>query len=89
MNAAALATLRTAARAANIAANKADRDPILRMDWLPPQRAFLDERARVKLLRTGNQIGKTTVGLAEGVPGANADPERHPTSCPSLKRPVR
>jgi phage terminase large subunit-like protein len=75
MNAAALATLRTAARAANIAANKADRDPILRMDWLPPQRAFLDERARVKLLRTGNQIGKTTVGLAECVMIAEG---RHP-----------
>lgn len=38
---------------------------LYRLEWTPPQLAWLSDPSPEKLLRTGNQIGKTTVGLAE------------------------
>ena len=43
----------------------AESDALSLMDWTTAQHAFLHHPAPRKLLRTGNQIGKTTVGLAE------------------------
>jgi hypothetical protein len=40
-------------------------DPLARFAWCPPQSALLRSTNRRVLLRTGNQFGKTTVGLAE------------------------
>lgn len=51
-----------AARLSNAAANR----PLDYIQWTPPQAAFLQSRARKKLLRLGQQVGgKTTAGLAE------------------------
>lgn len=36
-----------------------------RVDWLPPQLAFLRCQSKVKLFRTGNQLGKSWAGLWE------------------------
>ena len=46
-------------------AAEAETDPSRWMDWLPPQDAFHRDPKPVKLLRTGNQLGKTTAGLTE------------------------
>jgi hypothetical protein len=43
----------------------AEADPLRWIQWLPPQDEFHRDASPVKLLRTGNQIGKTTAGLAE------------------------
>lgn len=40
-------------------------DPLEWISWLPLQHAWLSDPAPIKLLRAGNQIGKTTAGLAE------------------------
>lgn len=44
-----------------------DARPLEHIRWTPPQGTFLRMHSRRKLLRAGNQIGKTTVGLAEVV----------------------
>lgn len=41
--------------------------PLDHIQWTPPQLAFLQHPSRRRILRAGNQIGKTTVGLAEVV----------------------
>jgi hypothetical protein len=46
-------------------AAEAESDPSRWMQWLPPQDAFHRDDSSVKLLRTGNQLGKTTAGLTE------------------------
>tara|TARA_R110002073_G_scaffold28815_1_gene91306 strand:+ start:1955 stop:3373 length:1419 start_codon:yes stop_codon:yes gene_type:complete len=46
-------------------AEEAENDPSAWMEWLPPQDAFHRDPKPVKLLRTGNQLGKTTAGLTE------------------------
>lgn len=53
------------------------------MDWTRPQWEFLHSPARYKLLRTGNQLGKSTVGLAECVMHALG---KHP--CQRIKPPL-
>lgn len=45
--------------------DRAGRNPLPHVQWTPPQLAFLRNRARFKLLRTGNQFGKTWGGAAE------------------------
>jgi phage terminase large subunit-like protein len=39
--------------------------PLEHIRWTPPQLAWAECEVRRKLLRAGNQIGKTTIGLAE------------------------
>lgn len=46
-------------------AREAEEDPSAWMQWLPPQDEFHKDPKPVKLLRTGNQVGKTTAGLTE------------------------
>jgi len=40
-------------------------DPLAWISWLPVQASFLADPAAIKLLRAGNQVGKTWAGLAE------------------------
>jgi len=42
-------------------------NPLAYVRWTPPQRAFLECLARFKLLRTGNQFGKTWAGCADTI----------------------
>lgn len=44
---------------------RVEADPLQYIQWTPPQRTFLDHRGKRVLLRSGNQFGKTTVGLAK------------------------
>lgn len=60
-----LARLRRAARASRRLRNLAEADPLSQMQWTPPQLAYLQCPERFVLFRTGNQLGKTTVGLAD------------------------
>lgn len=60
-----LAALATIARAASAVASVAEGDLLSQMDWLVPQDAFLRCQSRFKLLRAGNQVGKSFAGLAE------------------------
>jgi len=46
-------------------AKRGAEDALNRVDWLPPQLAFLQCRSKVKLFRTGNQLGKSWAGLWE------------------------
>ena len=57
-----IATLKRATKAL---AERADTSPVDYMAWTPPQLAYLQDSSALKLLRTGNQLGKTTAGLAE------------------------
>jgi hypothetical protein len=41
--------------------------PLDYVRWTPPQRAFLESRSKFKLLRTGNQFGKTWAGAADTI----------------------
>ena len=43
----------------------AERRPLDFMRWLPAQLEFLKAKEKRVLLRTGNQLGKTTAGCAE------------------------
>ena len=40
-------------------------DPLEWISWLPVQASFLADPSPIKLLRAGNQVGKTMAGLAE------------------------
>jgi len=53
------------ARASEQLRRNTQADRLAAMDWTRPQWAFLTDPSRFKLLRTGNQLGKSTVGLAE------------------------
>ena len=44
---------------------RAEARPLEMVRWTPPQRAFIESSAKYRLLRTGNQFGKTWVGSAE------------------------
>lgn len=57
-----LSRLASAARGARALAKRRRLDFI---GWTPPQAAFLRDPSKTKLLRTGNQLGKTTAGLSE------------------------
>lgn len=66
--------IRRAAMAAHAATAVCDRDRLRRFDPLPHQAAFLactpatvGREGRRKLLRTGNRLGKTTIGAVETV----------------------
>lgn len=61
----ALSAMRALALASRAASAVSERDPISRIDWFPPQLAFLQDTARIKLLRAGNQLGKSIAGLTE------------------------
>lgn len=55
-----------AVKALKVVAEKAAKNRLAGMRWLPAQMALLTEPARVKMIRTGNQAhGKTTCALAE------------------------
>ena len=54
-----------AVRAATLAADYAASRPLDYVRWTPPQHRWLSSRRKRKLLRAGNQIGKTWSGLAE------------------------
>jgi len=43
------------------------RDPLRHVRWTPPQMAFLESQHRIRLLRTGNQFGKTWAGAADAI----------------------
>ena len=60
-------SLRMLARAVDELRARTTSDRLAAMDWTRPQWDFLHSPARYKLLRTGNQLGKSTVGLAECV----------------------
>lgn len=57
-------------------------EPLELMAWLPHQVRTLQNTGRFRLLRTGNQLGKTTVGLAEIIFAAIGE---HPYRTPSRK----
>lgn len=42
-------------------------NPLAVIEWLPGQLAFLSDASKDKLARWGQQFGKTTVGLSEGI----------------------
>lgn len=55
---------------------RVEANPLDHIQWTPPQREFLDLHSPVGLFRSGNQFGKTTVGLAKKLSKASA--ERRP-----------
>ena len=57
-----IAAMRAALRTGR---DDAEANPLRYMEWLPSQWAFFHDTSPEKLLRTGNQIGKTTAGAAE------------------------
>jgi len=67
--------LRRGAKAAREIGRRGIDDPISLIDWTPPQKAFLEDPSRLKVFRTGSQLGKTSAGLAESVQIARG---RHP-----------
>jgi len=73
-----------AVNAARLLTNRAESRPLDYIRWTPPQLAHLNRACRRKLLRAGNQIGKTTVGLAEVVWWATGT---HPY-LPTIRPPV-
>ncbi len=44
-----------------------ERDPLRHVRWTPPQMAFLESQYPIRLLRTGNQFGKTWAGAADAL----------------------
>jgi phage terminase large subunit-like protein len=46
-------------------ARAVESDPLAWISWLPVQLAFLQDTSPEKMLRAGNQVGKTTAALAE------------------------
>jgi len=53
---------------------------LLSVEWLPHQLELLEDPSLYRLLRTGNQLGKTEVGLAEVLYAARGEhPYRKPT----------
>jgi phage terminase large subunit-like protein len=61
----AVANLLAASRAAGRLAQRAHDRPLDFIRWTRPQLAYLRDPSRRKLLRTGQQLGKTTAGLTE------------------------
>lgn len=58
-------------------------DRLRLIEWLPHQAELLQDVARYRLLRTGNQLGKTLVGAAEVLFAALGEhPYRDPTLAP-------
>jgi phage terminase large subunit-like protein len=80
-----LPALRRLARASDALSRRIERDPLHSMRWLPSQHAFLASDARHRLLRTGNQLGKTTAGLAEVIGWCTG---RHPLGKSTRPPPV-
>lgn len=61
---------------------RSSEDALSLIRWLPHQWRTLQNTGRFRLLRTGNQLGKTTVGLAEVIYAAIGV---HPCRTPSRK----
>ncbi len=61
-------SLQELAQAFKATSERANREPLKHMRWLPGQQAFLSDPSPRKLFRAGNQaMGKTTCGLADVV----------------------
>ncbi len=58
-------SLSALARAADTLQRRAVADPLAYFNPTPPQLAFLSSSAPIKLARSGNQLGKTTMGLVD------------------------
>lgn len=74
--------LRQIARGVRELARRWTEDRLRVIRWLPHQDRLLRDRARYRLLRTGNQVGKTEVGLAEVLYAALGE---HPYDQPTLR----
>lgn len=74
-----------ATRSAELLSTRAAAHPLQYIHWTPPQFRHLNRRARRKLLRAGNQIGKTTVGLAEVVWWATGEHPYQPVREPPVE----
>jgi phage terminase large subunit-like protein len=74
-----------ALEAARKLAEKAAADPLRWVQWTPPQDALLRLGAPRKLLRAGNQIGKTTAALAEVIWRATGLHPHLPTRAPPIE----
>ncbi len=79
------ARLRKFAKALDALSRRAARNPLESMRWLPSQHSFLSSDARFRLLRTGNQLGKTTAGCAEIIAWCTG---RHPLGKKMRRPPV-
>ena len=79
------ARLRRAAKAAKRSKAAADDRPLRHIQWTPPQDAVHRLRARRKLLRSGNQFGKTTAALAEVIWRCTGMHPHYPTRPPPIE----
>ena len=60
-------------------------DPLSWMEWTPPQFAWLRMPDRRKLMRTGNQFGKTTAAMTEVIYRAMGTHPYYPTRRPPVE----
>ena len=74
-----------AVQALHTLADRHAANPLAFLQWTPPQRAWLACAEPRKLLRAGNQLGKTYVGLAEVIHRALGTHPFYPTRPPPVE----
>ena len=80
-----MSALARAVAAARRLSEKASLDPLRWVQWTPPQDAIHRMESPRKLLRAGNQIGKTTAALAEIIWRASGTHPHYPTRPPPIE----
>jgi Terminase large subunit, T4likevirus-type, N-terminal len=73
------------AEALVVLADSAEADHLKWVDWTPPQEDWLRMHASRKLLRAGNQVGKTWAGLAEVIWRALGKHPHYPVRPPPIE----
>ena len=79
------AALLRAVAAASVLQDRVINDPLNWMEWTPPQFAWLRMPDRRKLMRTGNQFGKTTAAMTEVIYRATGTHPYYPTRRPPVE----
>ena len=80
-----IANLATLANAARALQNHAETNTMDVMRWTPPQNQWQQMRTTRKLLRCGNQLGKTTAGLSEVIWRCLGNHPHYPTHRPPIE----
>jgi phage terminase large subunit-like protein len=79
------ASLRRASKAAKRSLESAKDRPLRHIQWTPPQDQIHRLQAQRKLLRSGNQFGKTTAALAEVIWRCTGTHPHYPTRPPPIE----
>jgi phage terminase large subunit-like protein len=77
--------LERATKAAKASAESSRHNPLRFMRWTPPQDKIHRLRAKRKLLRSGNQFGKTTAALAEVIWRCTGTHPHYETKAPPIE----